>query len=322
MPELLPFPNPSNAQDILYHDPSWIFMISDFYGFKPLTYQLEDGRYLPLGLIDDVVGTRIVGFPFSDHISIPNKADIKNLVNICRREFPNHCLKIDFITDAILERELIFKKNFSINLKAKIGSSASFKNMVRRAEKLELSAEKSSSLLSLKSFYKLHSSLRRNKFKVLPQPWKYFEKLYDVFISKGRGYIAEVKDSNSKTVAAAVVLTTSARTYYKYSASSIATSKVGANNLLISFITDQAIDSGHDFVDLGLCSVGAADNGLRRFKESCGAIAENIYTMNTTEPANSRIKTLISNISDATVKGDAKYAETQAISSIIYPLFA
>lgn len=144
--------------------------------------------------------------------------------------------------------------------------SDSNKRNIKKAIKCRVSFEINNSLSALENFYMMNCYTRR-RHGLPPQPLKFFRKLYDIILSKNKGFIC-ISKHNGKGIAAAVFLLIGQKALFKYGASLFQYQNLRPNNILfwesIKYLKDQG------FSELNFGRTELENIGLRRFKLGWG----------------------------------------------------
>jgi hypothetical protein len=143
---------------------------------------------------------------------------------------------------------------------------------VRKAEKSGVTVEISQSLAAMKVFYSLHCKTRR-KHGLPPQPFVFFQNIFEHILSKKQGMIA-IASWRERPVAASVYFQLGARAVYKYGASDEAFQHLRGANLVMWEAVKWHARQGATTLHLGRTSLG--NEGLRRFKLGWGAREQTI----------------------------------------------
>lgn len=143
----------------------------------------------------------------------------------------------------------------------------SIRRGVRKAQNEGVRFEISSSFESVKGFYRLHC-LTRKKHGAPPQPFRFFENVFQNLLSKGLGIIVTAT-IGQKPVAAAMFFHGASNATYKYGASDPAYQVSRGNNVVMWEAIRWYSSQGYESLDFGRTS--EANEGLRRFKRGWGA---------------------------------------------------
>ena len=150
---------------------------------------------------------------------------------------------------------------------------------VRRAR--EVTVRVASDLASVELFYELHSQIRARKYRLLPQPFAFFERLHAEFAATGdlAVLIAEV---DGAAVAATFFIAWHDTLYYKFNASRLDALEVRPNDLLIWAGIEHAQSRGLKRLDFGLSDLDQP--GLIAFKEKYATETGLISSLRDTRP--------------------------------------
>jgi hypothetical protein len=138
---------------------------------------------------------------------------------------------------------------------------------IKKAEKENITIAISNSLAALDDFYRLNTQTRRDHG-LPPQPYRFFERLYDYVLAKNMGFIILAHFQN-QAIAANVYFHFGDQLIYKYGASNKACQHRRANNLIMWEAVKWGCDNGCKSLCFGRTE---PDNeGLRHFKNGWGA---------------------------------------------------
>ena len=245
----------------LFHSRPWLLALRDCYAFDIKAYVCDDGSMIPFCEIDDILGRRVVALPFSDACD-----PVGPSVGVLLQHLQSHGLPLQM---RVLEQRLgldVSKRArwHRLALPASDWSPA-FNRGVRKArrEGVEVRA-----LSDVMQFFDLHVALRKEKFRLLAQPAKFFKAIYRHF-SACDSWHALGAWHHDRLIAATIYLSRGDVMYYKFSASDQQQLELRANNLLIREGADLASSLGFHTLDLGPSDDDQP--GLIRFKRATGA---------------------------------------------------
>jgi CelD/BcsL family acetyltransferase involved in cellulose biosynthesis len=118
------------------------------------------------------------------------------------------------------------------------------------------------------TYYALHAATRR-RLGTPTQPRRFFDAVWDAVISPGHGQLL-LAERGGVTIAGVVLLFGGRTVTYKYGASDDKAWQYRPNHALFAHAIRSACDNGYTAFDWGRSD--HADEGLRRFKSSWGAI--------------------------------------------------
>jgi hypothetical protein len=153
------------------------------------------------------------------------------------------------------------------------GFASSVRGAIRRALKMGVTTEVSSSCDSLSEFYELHLRTRR-RHGLPPQPMKFFRNIHEELLKGGSGFVVLAR-SASRPIAAAVFLRFAGKGLYKYAASDERHQELRGNDLVMWEGIRCLVQEGAHTLQLGRTSI--ENDGLRRFKSAWGVTEEMLH---------------------------------------------
>jgi hypothetical protein len=143
---------------------------------------------------------------------------------------------------------------------------------IRKADAAGLKVEFGETVSSMETFFDLHCRTRR-RHGLPPQPWSFFENIARHVLARGHGFVA-IARLEKRPLAAAVFFHHGTQVIYKFGASDFRFQRLRPNNLLMWESVKKCAYERFARMHLGRTSL--ANEGLRRFKLSLGAIEEEI----------------------------------------------
>lgn len=266
-----------------FHGSAWAKTLQGAYGFRPVYFTASeaDGHssILPLMEVNSwLTGRRGIALPFTDDCEplYSDVAAIRNLIQAATEFGRTRGWKsVEWRGGRELFDEAPASLAFyghSVDLEededrmfARLESSV--RRAIRKAEKSGVTVTVSQSLEAMKVFYSLQCKTRK-KHGLPPQPFVFFQNIFEHILSKNLGMIA-IASCQQRPVAASVYFQLGTRAVYKYGASDEAFQLLrGANVVMWEAIKWQA-RNGAKTLHLGRTSIG--NEGLRRFKLGWGA---------------------------------------------------
>jgi len=319
----------------LFSSLPWITVLEKEYNFKFFAVVSNSSKiFIPFAIVNNLKGEKIISLPFSDYVDTNNikqkhyltlvehlKEQNKDLPIILKTSYDSKYLKYNMIRNAFYHNVDISSYNLIEN-----NYSSSFRRGIRKAQKEGVTIEMDYSLPSLKTFYKIYSKLRIDKFQSIPQPFSFFRKIHTYFIKQGKGFILNAK-YNRKTIASLIALFHCKKIYYKFGASINDYLTLRPNNLLFHELFSFGTNNGYSNVNLGLTGNNPSYLGLLRFKEEMGGVRHPItyyridpdnYDSTTEQKINEILKNLTSNL----VNSKLNTEKINQFSKIIYKNFA
>ncbi len=152
------------------------------------------------------------------------------------------------------------------------GLDSAVRRGIRKAEAAGLQVDFSSSSEAIQTFYALHCRTRR-RHGLPPQPFRFFENIQRHVLDAGQGFVATAR-LKDQPLAAAVFFCHGRQTLYKFGASDYAFQQLRPNHLMMWAAMRHCAMRGDSALHLGRTSL--ANEGLRRFKLSLGALEETV----------------------------------------------
>ncbi len=278
----------NHPQGTMFHLSNWARVLQKTYGYIPYYFILENfnGEIeagCPFFLIKSwFTGNRLVCLPFTDGCFplVTSDEDITVLFSAAletakkerasyievRGEYPKHC------SQGLNLESHNYYKNFIIELSSDLISiskkfSRRFRRYVYNVAMPNLQVKIAENEEEIKIFYKLNM-LTRKKHGVLPQPYTFFQNVWQEIISEGLGFVLLAYFQNTP-IAGGVFFTYRDTMYHKFTASDNKYSEYRANHLLVWSAIQYGCDEGFRYYDFGRTS---PDNtGLMFFKKCWGA---------------------------------------------------
>ena len=270
----------SNHEYTFFHTSAWAKVLAETYNYRPLYFTLCDNNRLvaliPMMEVKSIfTGLRGVSLPFTDYCQaiITGESQLQDMVDFVKEYgrkskwksieirgghhpdataaafFYRHSLKLVPDSDQIFSR---FKDTTQRN--------------IRKAARESVEVNVYKSLDAVKEYYRLHC-ITRKKHGSPPQPWFFFEKIYEHIISKNLGFIV-LASYNKINIAGSVFFNFKEKSVYKFGASDSKYQHLRANNLVMWEAIKLCAQNGHQSFCFGRTEPDNA--GLRRFKTGWG----------------------------------------------------
>lgn len=272
----------SSGDQSFFHSAGWAKTLQESYGYQPVYFtQFHGDRLtglLPVMDVNSIItGHRGVSLPFTDYCDpmVPRSIrfpDIFGQVIEYGKQRGWKYIEIRSGQD-LFPSEPVFARYFGhiLNLsRDQKEMLRSFRNStvrnIKKASQRNIEIQISDSLDSLKSFYELNCATRK-RHGLPPQPYRFFEAVYENVISKGKGILFLAYYQN-ELVTANVYFHFGKMAIYKYGASNMEFQNLRANNLVMWKAVNWYSDHGYSQLCLGRTET---DNiGLRQFKTGWG----------------------------------------------------
>lgn len=268
----------SEVSDV-FHSPAWMRVLNRTYALEPKAVVVvddDDGTMvggLPFCTIDDLRGSRVASLPFSDFCD-PVGAEVaawerisQHLTSLDRPVRLRTLRSTSAIADPSFEvvgEAAWHGLELHSDLETLWGSiDSSARRAVRRAENEGLTAGPAVDLAELRAFYELHLRTRKAKYRMLAQPFSFFENIWDEFIARGEGGLILTRRGD-QVVGGILFLRWKNAMYYKFNASHPDYLGMRPNDLALWRGIEWAVGLGQRFIDFGLSDLDQP--GLLRYK--------------------------------------------------------
>lgn len=318
----------------LFYHPHWLQVLLQQYGYCFWVTQGPPGEYMLFAMTQGLLGNKLVSLPFSDY-TLPQVPAHRLALHLeaLQTRFPTVPILLKCADLYASPHELAFLgeplakaylHRVQLQGNPEEHMSTSFLRGVRKARKNKLVAVASRSQASLEQFYALYYRLRTEKLGLIPQPFTFFQQVFEQFIQTGEGFFFEVKQKN-EVLASAIILQEGEGIYYKWGCSAQDRLILRPNNLLFRELIAMFANTDYRYLDLGLSDVDET-RGLVRFKESIGGKPSFIYTYclypkGYPRVLEKKLKGLLNQVAGTVVRHKLGSVQTQAFSQALYPLF-
>lgn len=262
----------------VFHSPEWIRVLSKTYGLDIRAMIMCDDASRPVaGLpyckIEDPITPRIISLPFSDFCDpLVNNPDEWNCV-IDRLLVDRYRIKLRCVhNDVPLEdkRFALFGRGkwHGINLDQDLDTvwgnlHSSARRAIRKAQKSDITVRIAEQKEDLRAFYKLHLGIRKYKYRLLAQPYCFFENIWDNFVEQEKGALM-IATLGDQVISGVFFLEWKDGLYYKINASDPAYISNRPNDLVIWEGIQYGKSKGLKFFDFGISDWD--QEGLVRYK--------------------------------------------------------
>ena len=272
-----------------FHTSNWAEVLSRSYSYTPVYLcAKEQNKFtslLPVMEVDSILtGRRGVCLPFTDACEplAQNTHQFQKLFDQAvalgkKRKWKYLAIRGG---EKYLSAEQPAEFFYGHKLDLAPGQQQLFKNLrdstqrnIKKAQKENISLTISTSLQSMKEFYRLNTMTRR-EHGLPPQPFNFFRNLHDLVMKKDLGFIVTASVNNIG-IAANVYFKFGNEVIYKYGASDKKFQQLRANNLVMWEAIEWSADQG--FKKLCFGRTEPENKGLIQFKVGWGAKAYKIY---------------------------------------------
>jgi len=274
-----------------FHSSAWARVLNESYGYKPLYFTLiDDGRLIALipcmEIKSILTGKRAVSLPFTDYCE-PILSPLLEKESE-GSENPLSMILNDLISYGKKSEWKFLELRFGVSLLQQIHPSCTYyghtldisgkedeiystfrhstKRNIRKAIKEGVKVRILDSLDSISEFYRLNC-ITRKEHGLPPQPYVFFEKIYEHVLSKNKGFVVLASYDNT-CIAGAVYFHFGEKVTYKYGASDRNYQHLRANNLVMWEAIKWYSQNGYKRFCFGRTEPD--NNGLLQFKRGWG----------------------------------------------------
>lgn len=262
----------------VFHTPEWMLVLSETYGFNVRAYLLVDKKDrpqagFPFCKISDDQGERIVSLPFSDYCD-PVVQSGEQWAELSGWFLQSGCpVSMRCLHNEIPQEDDRFelRKRAKWHGKDLQDDLGSIWNELRKVEKYTIrkAREKGTVLRiaenakDLRSFFDLHLKVRKHKYRMLAQPYRFFESIWRNLIEQHKGVLL-LAEHEKEVIGGTIFLEWKDTLYYKFNTSSTDNLQYYPNDLLLWGGIEYAKSRGLKRLDLGLSDWD--QDGLINFK--------------------------------------------------------
>ena len=279
----------------LFHSPPWLRALARTYDFTPEATILSEGGTEVAGMayvrVDDIRGMRVVSNPFSDFCDplADSAADWEDLTAPLLSDPAPFTMRVRHcpwpLQDARMHSETIGYWH-AIDVAedeaaqwAQLGQNA--RRNVRRAQSSGVVVEVTAAPAALRAFFELHRQVRKYKYRLLAQPWAFFEHLLEEFAPGGGLHVLLLR-AQGRAIAGLVLIEWGDTLYLKFSASALDALEARPNDLLAWEALNLARRQGLRRLDWGFSD--ADQPGLVRFKRKTATVEALVHRVSSSSP--------------------------------------
>jgi CelD/BcsL family acetyltransferase involved in cellulose biosynthesis len=267
----------------VFLSPPWLEVLAQTYGFQmsalvALNERSEPCAGLPFCYISDLAGDRIVSLPFSDYCDplVAEPAQWECLVTeLIKERLPItlRCLNCHIPTRDPRFTRVKSAKWHGVNLREDLHLvrqrfEVTVSQKIRQSYRRGLCVQIAQDIKPLRRFFDLHLQVRKRKYRLLAQPYRFFENIWHYFMEAGKGVLM-LAVYDGQVIAGSLYLEWDGTFYYKFSASDPAYLSYRPNDLLVWEGIKYAKERDCLELDLGLSDVD--QEGLLHFKRKFGS---------------------------------------------------
>jgi CelD/BcsL family acetyltransferase involved in cellulose biosynthesis len=323
----------------VFHSPEWLRVLTDTYGFDVRAALLTDSAdQATAGFayvdIKDMMKRRVVSLPFSDYCDplVSNASEWDQLITPLIGESGVKIRLRTLFNDVSLSdarfTEIARAKWHCTDLTPGLdalwdGIDGSARRAIRKARGQDVVVRQAESLEDVRAFFDLHLKVRRHKYGLLPQPFRFFQAIWEHLLEPGKGALLLAAHEGS-VVGGVLYLEWQDTLYYKFNASDTDRLTVRPNDLLIWEGMSHAVGRGLKSLDYGLSDWD--QEGLLRYKRKYASEERTITFLDhvpSGEPSrrDHEARKLLSHITDLLVEGDVPNDVIERAAELLYRNF-
>lgn len=265
-------------QSDAFHAPGWIRVLVDTYGFDARALILLDDTGVPAaGIayceIDDMMGPRIVSLPFSDFcdplVSTPDQWN-RLIDELLDEGLPiaTRCLHSRIPLDDGRLALVKQAKWHGLDLRPDLdalwqGLHESSRRAIRKAQHSGVTVRVAQGEEDLRTFFEMHLRVRKYKYRLLAQPYRFFQNIWRHFVEAHSGLLM-LAEYQGKVIGSILFLEWKDGLYYKFNASCAEGLPFRPNDLMLWEGIRYGKVQGFARLDLGLSDWD--QEGLIRYK--------------------------------------------------------
>lgn len=323
-----------------FHSPNWMRVLTATYGFQAQAYVITDAAGepvagLPFCRIEDIRGKRLVALPFSDYCDplVGEAAHWHLLLDKLLEEKAPFAIRPLHNAVALTDERLTLvnsAKWHGMDLSPDLDTlwmslHGSARRAIRKAKKSGITVHAAESKQDLRAFFDLHLRVRKNKYRLLAQPYSFFENIWGQFIEKQNGLLLLARHEG-EVIGGIFFLEWKEGIYYKFNASAASYLSQRPNDLALWNGIEYAKEKGFAHLDFGLSDWD--QEGLLRYKRKFASEEKTIsflrYEPNGATAGSERdkkIKQLLPQLTDLFTDEAVPDLITEQAGDVLYGLF-
>lgn len=328
----------SQSKSDVFHSVGWMNVLANTYGFQiRALIKLDENEQPKAGMayctVEDMMDPRIVSLPFSDFCDplVANREDwdclITNLLDRQQR-LSMRCLHNDMpLADGRLS--LVGRAKWhSIDLQRDEneiweGLHGSARRAIKKAQRNDITIRIGQNKDDLRAFFNLHLRVRKYKYKLLAQPYRFFESIWDQFIAPGKGALI-LATHQGEVLGGVMFLEWQNTLYYKFNASNPDTITLRPNDLVVWEGIQFGKEKGLKLFDFGLSDWD--QEGLLQYKRKFATEEKTISLLRympegSPSAEEKQLRSLLPRITDLFVDESVPDAITEQAGNTLYQLF-
>jgi CelD/BcsL family acetyltransferase involved in cellulose biosynthesis len=322
----------------VFHSPAWIRVVTETYEFNShALLALGETGEAKAGIaycrVEEVMDPRVVSLPFSDYCD-PLVDNVDGWRCLSNELLAEGCLiRLRCLHNPVpLEDERFALVNrakwHGVDLEPDLGAiwqglDSSARRAISKAQRDGVIVRPAERKDDLRAFFALHLRVRKYKYRLLAQPYAFFEKIWEHFIAKQKGVLMMAL-YQGKLIGGVLFLEWQNKLYYKFNASEPEHLFHRPNDLLIWEGIKYGHGKGYTHLDLGLSDWD--QEGLIRYKNKFAGQEKTIsflqYTPHETPSQNERqVRRLLPQLTDLFTDASVTDTVTEKAGEVLYRFF-
>ena len=323
----------------VFHSPEWMQVLVDTYKLQIDAYLLLDAQGVPrAGMpfcrIEDMTGKRLVTLPFSDYCDpLVDDAPQWELLagKLLAERVPVLVRSVHCDLPARDKRFKLTKQAMwhAADLRPDLdtiwrGIPDAARRATRKAERNGVTVQVASDMDSLRAFFEMYLRLRKHKYRLIAQPYAFFQNIWQQFVEQKKGFLLAAY-YEGQMIAGIFFLEWKDALCYKFNASIPETLAHRPNNLLIWEGIKLAKAAGYTQLDFGLSDLD--QEGLLRYKRQFATQEKTISFLqyrpddDLTTPEQ-ELRALLPELTDLFTSADVPDSVTEKAGEVLYKFFA
>lgn len=273
----------------LFSSREWLDVLHKTYGLKMFVKYIERGgqveSYVFYSVVKNFLEWKVCVLSYCDYCDamVKTKEDWQAIFDSIRVDYPKYRVAVRNLRDPLVhqvpELKVLSNERYHyLDTRDTIEelwrrTHDSFKSAVKQAQKTGIVIKRAGKE-DLPKFFKMHLKLRKHKYRLFPQPYRFFDIIWDEYMPNGKGVLLGAYSPDGRMIAGNVYLICGKTMYYKFNTSDIRELKLRPNNLLFWEGIKLAKELNLEGLDLG--SSGCHQDGLILFKNHTGAKMQDI----------------------------------------------
>lgn len=271
---------------LVFHSPAWLKTVCDTYGFeiKALLLYGNDGPAagLVFAVSEDSLGRRIAGLAFSDYCDpvCQSPTQAETLYAGLVERYPDDIVKLRLLDAPAPGQGFEAAGTARWHGLELSGDESDMWERLHSKVRYDIRMARKNNVLvrplehsELRGFYELQLAVRKHRYRLMAQPYAFFENVWKNFVDTGQGLFLGAFLDN-RLIGGYCLLFWKEVLTHKFGASDYAFKSARPNHLLTWEMIRLGLARGFSLIDLGLSDDD--QSGLIRYKERLGSYEKTI----------------------------------------------